>query len=77
VVIKEFFEAGARYPLADFVDRSRAALGIAVERVREKYGFECPRALEAMARIEAHLCSDAADAIVIIEAFEEDETRRH
>ena len=77
LVIKEFFDVGARYPLADFVARSRTAFGIAVERVREKYGFRCPRALDALARIEAQLRNDRAvvDATVVVEAFEEAETR--
>jgi len=73
LVVKEFFVPGARYPLDDFVARSRAALGIASERVLEKYGFACSRALKQLARIEegARAYAALADATVLIEGFEE------
>lgn len=51
-VVADYFSADTEYDLADFVERSRAALGIAGERVREKFGFFCTGASEQLARIE-------------------------
>jgi uncharacterized repeat protein (TIGR04042 family) len=51
-VVSEFFTPGHAYPLEDFVQRSREALGIASERVRQKYGFACSAALDQLAQIE-------------------------
>ena len=73
LVVKDHLSVGASYPLADFLARCRTALTIASERVREKYGFACSRALGQLARIEA----DAArfnthpDAQVAVLSFEE------
>lgn len=52
LVIKDYFVPGETYPLPDFVARSRTALMIASERVREKYGTPCSLALGQLARIE-------------------------
>jgi len=73
LVIKDFFSVGESYPLADFLARSRAALSIANERVRAKYGFACSQAITQLARIEsaAMAFGDAADARVTVDAFEE------
>jgi uncharacterized repeat protein (TIGR04042 family) len=51
-VIGDFFVPGIEYPLDDFVDRSRQALGIASERVRQKYGFACSAAMDQLEQIE-------------------------
>jgi len=73
LVVREHMEVGAAYPLADFLDRSRTALGIASERVRAKYGFPCSRALGQLARIESAAAAYAGDpaATVSIVAFED------
>jgi uncharacterized repeat protein (TIGR04042 family) len=52
LVIGDFFKPGEAYVLNDFVERSREALGIASERVREKYGFACSAAMDQLAQIE-------------------------
>lgn len=52
LVLKDYFQAGHSYPVADFRDRSRAALTIASERVRAKFGFACSRAADQLARID-------------------------
>ncbi len=73
LVIKDHFTPGDSYAVADFLDRSRTALTAASERVREKYGFACSRALDQLARIEA-TCQrfvDLAGARVGVETFEE------
>jgi uncharacterized repeat protein (TIGR04042 family) len=73
LVIKEHFTPGESYVLAEFLDRSRTALTAASERVRQKHGFACSRALDQLARIEAacrrfvHIPS----AQVSVAAFEE------
>lgn len=73
LVIKEHMSVGAIYPLPEFLDRSRTALGIASERVRAKYGFPCSRALGQLARIEAAAAGfrDRSGAAVTIVNFEE------
>ncbi len=52
-VVSEFFTPDTQYALDDFVERARRALGIASDRVREKYGFACSAAMDELARIEA------------------------
>jgi uncharacterized repeat protein (TIGR04042 family) len=73
LVIKDYFAVGADYALTDFVTRSRAALGIASERVRVKYGMPCSRALAQLARIETAASAFTGDpgARVAVDAFEE------
>jgi uncharacterized repeat protein (TIGR04042 family) len=73
LVIKDYFSVGAEYPLVDFLERSRTALGIASERVRAKYGMPCRRALAQLARIEATAVAFAenCDARIAIEAFDD------
>jgi len=77
LVIAEYLAAGATYPLPDFVARSRTALHIASERVREKYGFACMRAAATLAAIEAKAAefADAPGASVRVEDHERDEVR--
>ncbi len=53
LVVKEFLDEGASYPVSDFLERSRKALTIASERVEAKYGYPCSLARGQLARIEA------------------------
>lgn len=71
-VVSEFFTAGERYAVDDFVARSREALHIGSERVREKYGFACSAALDQLARIEedAVRFRDAHEAQVTVLALD-------
>ena len=73
LVVKDYFSPGESYPLAEFVGRSRTALGIASERVKEKFGFHCSRALAQLAQIESGAAAFAhcPGARVTIDAFEE------
>ncbi len=73
LVIKDYFSPGETYLLPDFVERSRAALTIASERVRAKYGMSCSRAMAQLARIEAAAgaFTDTADARVAVDRFDE------
>lgn len=71
-VIKEYFTPGESYALPDFVQRSRVALDLASERVREKYGYGCAHAALQIEEIErAASRYDGPDARVRVEAFEE------
>lgn len=72
LVIKDYFQPGNAYPLADFLARSRTALTIASDRVEAKYGRPCSLALAQLSRIEAAGQSFAglAHATVKVEAFE-------
>jgi uncharacterized repeat protein (TIGR04042 family) len=71
LVVAEHFVAGESYPVAEFVARSRTALGIASERVRVKYGFPCSLAMGQLARIEerAGKFGDKPDAMVRVVSF--------
>ncbi|GAB2927771.1 hypothetical protein GCM10027047_25670 [Rhodococcus aerolatus] len=53
LVVTEHLEVGARYPVADFVARTRAAMTTASERVQARYGFPCSRAAATLAQVEA------------------------
>ncbi|MFE4105070.1 MSMEG_0570 family nitrogen starvation response protein [Almyronema epifaneia] len=53
LVVKDYFEPGQTYELADFVQRSRTALQIASDRVLAKYGRPCGLALGQLQHIEA------------------------
>ncbi|TDN69410.1 MSMEG_0570 family nitrogen starvation response protein [Paraburkholderia sp. BL10I2N1] len=70
-VISDFFVPGTEYPLNDFVDRSRQALGIASERVRQKYGYACSAAMDQLEQIErdAARFDDRPDATVKVIEF--------
>jgi uncharacterized repeat protein (TIGR04042 family) len=73
LVLKDYFDVGQRYAVADFRARSRTALTIAIERVRAKFGFSCPRAADQLARIEEKCRAFAgiSDGQVHVEAFHE------
>ncbi|WP_250453020.1 MSMEG_0570 family nitrogen starvation response protein [Caballeronia sp. ATUFL_M2_KS44] len=71
-VVGEYFAAGKSYSVDEFVARSREALNIGSERVREKYGFACSAALDQLARIEedASRFSEAHGARVTVLALD-------
>jgi len=72
-VIKDHLVPGETYALADFLARSRAALTLASERVKARYGVPCGRALGQLARIEAVGLTFAGtpDARVAVDGFEQ------
>ena len=51
LVMHDYLDRGAVYPLDEFVTRSAAALDLASERVRAKYGFVCTSALQQKSEI--------------------------
>lgn len=70
LVVKDYLAAGECYAVDDFVGKTRTALNIASERVREKYGFACSSAIDQLARIEAAAKLQPPDGQVAVEAFE-------
>ncbi|EHP90822.1 MSMEG_0570 family nitrogen starvation response protein [Methylorubrum extorquens] len=70
LVVKDFLTPGESYALDDFVEKSRTALNIASERVREKYGFACSSAMDQLARIEAAAKRQVSGGRVTVESFE-------
>ncbi len=71
LVVKDYLTVGERYALDDFVDKTRVALSIASDRVREKYGFACSAAADQMSRIEttAARFTGTSEPFVTVEAF--------
>jgi uncharacterized repeat protein (TIGR04042 family) len=53
LVVKEYLAIGETYAVAEFLERSRTALTIASDRVKEKYGYACSRAMEQLAKLES------------------------
>jgi uncharacterized repeat protein (TIGR04042 family) len=53
LIVKDYFTPDQSYDLSDFVARSQAALTIASDRVKAKYGFPCGLALGQLQEIEA------------------------
>ena len=73
LVIKDYLEPGETYPVTGFLERSRAALSIASDRVKAKYGMPCSRALGQLAQIErvARRFADVPDARITVLTFHE------
>ncbi|ALM83304.1 MSMEG_0570 family nitrogen starvation response protein [Bordetella sp. N] len=59
LVIRDYVAVGGNYPVDVFMGHMRTALEIASERVRQKYGFACSRALDQLATLE-QLAADHA-----------------
>lgn len=70
LVVRDHLEVGRRYPVSDFMARSRELLHIASERVRAKYGYACSAALDQLALLEDRAAACDADAAVEVVAFE-------
>lgn len=52
-IVKQYFEPGQTYEIADFVGRSQQALRLASDRVQAKYGRPCGLALGQLQSIES------------------------
>ncbi|MCE4226802.1 MSMEG_0570 family nitrogen starvation response protein [Methylobacterium sp. C25] len=70
LVVQDFLKPGESYAVEDFVEKSRTALNIASERVREKYGFACSSALDQLARIESAAKGQPPGGRVTVETFD-------
>jgi uncharacterized repeat protein (TIGR04042 family) len=51
-VVRNYFSEGEEMSVAEFVNRSKIALGEASERVRARFGFSCSSAASQLADIE-------------------------
>jgi putative flavoprotein involved in K+ transport len=51
-IIEEYLSVGQSYAVPEFLERTRKALNIASERVRERYGFSCSSALDQLTVLE-------------------------
>lgn len=71
LVIKEYLEVGQSYSVPDFVARSRTALNVASERVRQKFGYTCSSAMDQLSKIErtASNFDSTENATVLVEGF--------
>lgn len=65
-VVRDYFSAGEKMPVAEFRDRSRQALAEASERVRAKFGFSCSSAASQLAEIEQFTRAYSGDQTVRI-----------
>ncbi|CAM3050226.1 MSMEG_0570 family nitrogen starvation response protein [Paracoccus nototheniae] len=63
--IRQHVSAGTAYPLPEFLDRARAGLNAASDRVAAKFGYACSSALDQLARIEARAATQPPDGQVI------------
>lgn len=71
LVIQELLNVGQSYPVFELMERCRAGLHIAVERVRLKYGFYCSAALEQLTAIEAAAARYEGVALAEVVGFED------
>ncbi|MFT6094295.1 MAG: putative repeat protein (TIGR04042 family) [Pseudohongiellaceae bacterium] len=51
-IVREYFEADKQYTLGDFVHLSETSLGIASERVKQKFGYYCSSAADQLKQIK-------------------------
>jgi uncharacterized repeat protein (TIGR04042 family) len=73
LVIRDHLAVGETYSVPEFLRRSRIALTIASDRVREKYGFACSRAMGQLARLEStagHFDDNGGDRVTVISFHE-------
>ncbi len=66
LVMHDFLEEGARYPVSDFVARTGEALAIASERVRARYGIACTSAMHSRETISAHATGFIAGEVEVL-----------
>ena len=53
LVVRDYLHVGGTYVVHDFMERTRAMLHVASERVRAKFGYACSSALDQLATLEA------------------------
>jgi uncharacterized repeat protein (TIGR04042 family) len=70
LVVREYVDVGRSYPLADFLDRSRAMFHVASERVKAKFGFYCSAAIDQLHEIEERAARSDPSSFVTVVAFE-------
>jgi MSMEG_0570 family protein len=65
-IVHRYFVVGEEMPVAEFLQRSRAALAAASERVRAKFGYSCSSASAQLAEIERWISEEPSHAIIRI-----------
>jgi uncharacterized repeat protein (TIGR04042 family) len=73
LVIRDHLAVGETHSVQEFLRRSRIALTIASDRVRDKYGFACARAMGQLARLESaagHFEDNSSDRVTVISFHE-------
>ena len=73
LVVQDHLAVGETYGLQEFLRRIRVALTVASDRVQEKYGFACSRAMGQLARLEStagHFNDETGDGITVISFHE-------
>ena len=70
LVIEEHLSVGARYRLGDFLARAGAALEVASDRVRQKYGTPCVRAKDQLAQLRRRAADFERDANATVTVME-------
>ena len=68
-IIRDFYEVGRTYTLAEFLAASRDGLRAASDRVRMRYGSGCSRAMAQLAAIERKAKTLDDNSAVKVEAF--------
>jgi uncharacterized repeat protein (TIGR04042 family) len=71
LIVRELLVEGTEYPNYEFMARTRAALTIASERVKSKYGFYCSAAMDQLARLEELSASLEPAAPIRVVSFAE------
>ena len=69
LVIEDHLSVGTSYPLDDFLQRTDIALKIASDRVQQKYGMPCSRAISQLAQIRQHatcFIEDKAASVTVL-----------
>ncbi len=69
LVVTDHLQVGVVYPVVDFVERTRAAMRTADERVRARYGFACVEAAATLAAVESAASRYPAEADVAVTGF--------
>ena len=64
--IRDYFTPGQPYALNDFVRLSQAALHLASERVRQRYGFACSSAAHQLDEIERRASQYQTDPTAMV-----------
>jgi uncharacterized repeat protein (TIGR04042 family) len=66
-VLSQYLEPGHSYALCEFVDRCGTALTEASERVAQKYGYSCSRAMDELKAIEGKARQFETDTAQVVE----------
>lgn len=69
LVVHDFLSAGTSHTVADLLTRTTTALGLASDRVREKFGFACTSAAATTEQVRRSAAAYAPDAIVEVVAL--------